>query len=383
MIDPTNFCSAPFKSVLIDKNGELIPCCEFMSDQSDTPIGNILDFSTWWNKDLKILRNQFIQGVKDNGCFHCDKKEKMFDHVQGQRQYQNQRAIYPLDVYSTQETNSIEQLEIRFGNYCNLKCIMCGEYASSSIATEYIQHQSQYNNVGIFMNTTTIDRWWENEQSLANLSNMLHSIRNCAFSGGEPLIVPELIKILDLLDPECNLIFISNLTKVSDVLLEKLSRFKSVKIQVSCEGTDNHNEYVRFGSKWSTIQNNILKLQQYKNIHIEVHHVLQHTSIFALPALLEWCQQNNLQISSGLVYEHSYPGPGVLGINSAHPSDVNQFKNWLSTATPNAHLATWIQHYVYDPLLNTQFHNYVTMLDSIRGTDFYKTFNPTYDNTQY
>jgi hypothetical protein len=233
------------------------------------------------------------------------------------------------------------------------------------------------------MSTEPVGRWWENEQSLANLTDMLMSIRECFFSGGEPFIVPELIKILDLLDPKCNIYVTSNLTKVSDALLEKLSRFESVKIAVSCEGTSDHNEYIRFGSKWDIIQNNILKLQQYKNIHIAVNHVLQHTSVFALPALVEWCQQNNLQISLGLVYEHSYPGPGVLGINSAHPADVENFKYWASTTPPNTQIDTWIEHYVYDPLLNTQFHDYVTMLDGIRGTDFYKTFNPTYDNKQY
>jgi radical SAM protein with 4Fe4S-binding SPASM domain len=383
MIDPTVFCSAPFTSVLIDKNGELIPCCEFMSDQSDIPHGNISDFSTWWNKDLKILRDQFIQGKKDTGCLHCDKKEKMFKNAQGHRHYQNQKSIYPLEFYSKRETHSIEQLEIRFGNYCNLKCIMCGEYASSSIGSEYLKHQSKYNNINVFMSTEPVGRWWENEQSLANLKDMLPSIRECSFSGGEPLIVPELLKILDLLDPNCKLIFISNLNKVSDALLEKLTRFKSVTLRVSCEGINEHNDYVRFGSKWDTIQNNILRLKQHNNITVTINHVLQHTSIFALPALLEWCQENSLNISLGLVYENSYPGPGVLGINSAHSGDVEKFKTWLLTARPNPQLTTWTEHYVYNPVLNTQFHNYVTMLDDIRGTDFYKTFNPTYDDIQH
>ena len=383
MTNPDSFCSAPFKSVLIDKNGSLIPCCEFMADQSQVPNGNISDFATWWNQDLQGLRDSFVQGKKDNGCLHCDKKEKMFNSLHGHRIYQNQTAILPLESYATQETNTVEQLEIRFGNYCNLKCIMCGEYASSSIASEYIKHQAQYNTIGIFMDTEPVERWWENEQSLRNLEFMLTTVRKCVFSGGEPLIVPELLKILDSIESDCELVFISNLTRVTDALLQKLSRFKFISIIVSCEGTGEHNDYVRFGSKWATIQDNVLRLQQYNNIKITVNHVLQHTSIFALPSLMSWCQQHSLHLSLSPVYEHSYPAPGVLGINSAHPTDVKRFSDWLSSKSKNSNLDAWLKQYVYDPALNKQFHGYVTMLDSIRNLNFYTTFNPTYDNTQH
>lgn len=378
MIDLDNFCSAPFKSALVDKDGSLIPCCEFIADKSTITPGNILDFATWWQHSLQPMRDAFTQGTKDSGCLHCDKQEKVFDHQNGHRKFQNQSAVYPLNFYATRPTNSIEQLEIRFGNYCNLKCIMCGEYASSSISSEYIKYQKQYNEIGVFMSTAPVNRWWENSQSLSNLEAMLPLVQKCVFSGGEPLIVPEVLRILDLIDDNCNLVFISNLTKLTDALLQKLARFKSVSINVSCEGIGAHNDYIRAGSKWDTIQSNIFRLQQCKNIKITVSHVLQHTSIFSLPLLINWCHQNSLYLSLGLVYDNSYPGPGVLGINSAHPTDVAAFKTCLGPhKIPD--VTNWLNQYSYNPALNQKFHEYTNMLDSIRGTNFKETFNPTYD----
>ena len=85
-----------------------------------------------------------------------------------------------------------------------------------------------------------------------------------------------------------------------------------------------------------------------------------------------------MHLNCGLIYENSYPGPGVLGINSAHPNDVEKFKSLIGDYNvPAVH--SWANQYLYDPVLNQKFHEYMNMLDSIRGTNFKETFEPTYD----
>ena len=52
---PKKFCSAPFKTAVIDTNGSLAPCCEYMTDNATlTPYKlnatNTTMFKDWWDK---------------------------------------------------------------------------------------------------------------------------------------------------------------------------------------------------------------------------------------------------------------------------------------------------------------------------------------------
>ena len=204
------------------------------------------------------------------------------------------------------------------------------------------------------------------------------------FSGGEPLLVPEVADILNQFIPN-RMKYIginTNLTKLSKKFIAAFNRFSNLCIRVSLEGVGAMNDYVRSGSIWATIDKNFQTLKEScPQVRVQISHTLQHTSVFSLPALLEYADTNNLIVNTQEVYYGSYPSPGVLTINSAHPNDVAKFSTWLDTYTgPNRNeLINWVGNYHYDPELNKKFHEYVTMLDSIRNTNFKNTFNPTYE----
>ena len=80
--EPKTFCKAPFKTAVIDTGGELLPCCEFMTNES--PIApyklNYADdwmFNEWWEKGLDPLREKMLKGEVDPGCKYCISKEKI------------------------------------------------------------------------------------------------------------------------------------------------------------------------------------------------------------------------------------------------------------------------------------------------------------------
>jgi len=366
---------APFSSIVIDKNGELLPCCDFMQDKSDVPAGHLSDFDTWWNQDLQVLRNKMISYQVDSGCDHCFKKEADGQSLLrlGYNNRFSNRSLEP----------KISEVEIRLGNYCNLRCIMCGDYASSSIATEYSSNQAAYNKLNIFMSTESLV-WWKDDRCMNNLKTILEQVEHINFAGGEPFIVPEMANILTMLNPQKikNIGVISSLNNLSLKILKELDKFKSVSITASIEGVGAFNDYIRNGSNWGKVTDNVKLLKQKTNIHLNINHVLQHTSIWTLPELIEWADKQNLKISLSGVYYHSYPAPGVLTINSVNPLDLDKFKDWLSkyNGEYKAILENWINQYKYDHLLNQKFHQYISMLDNIRGTDFKLLFNPTYEN---
>lgn len=370
------FCMAPFNSIVVDKNGELLPCCDFMQNKSDTPPGHLKDFSTWWNQDLQILRNKMVLHQPDSGCNHCLTKE-----ASGKASL---RSVFNSRFANNSIDPKIIVIEIRLGNYCNLRCIMCGDYASSSIATEYASNQAAYNKINVFMSTESI-AWWKDDQCMDNLKTILNQVDFCEFAGGEPFIVPEMSKILSMLDPQKirNIGVTSSLNNINLKIFKELDKFRLVSITTSIEGIGKFNDYVRYGSSWNTVADNVHSLKQQANVRLNINHVLQHTSIWTLPELIEWADEQNIRIALSGVYYHSYPAPGVLTIDSVNPRDLDKFKDWLSryNGDHKSTLENWVGQYKYDHQLNQKFHQYMSMLDGIRGTDFKLLFNPTYENT--
>ena len=76
----------------------------------------------------------------------------------------------------------------------------------------------------------------------------------------------------------------------------------------------------------------------------------------------------------------SVDGSGHLTLDSAIENDVDLFKEWLSTVnSPKVKVVdNWLKNYKFNSQLHDRFKQYFNMLDSVRGTDFAKTFNPSW-----
>jgi sulfatase maturation enzyme AslB (radical SAM superfamily) len=371
MIDQKKFCMAPFKTAVIDRDGVMLPCCDYMPTLSQrSQMLKVDNVDHWWKIELQDLRQDMISNKDNPGCHHCKSKEANPNYW-SIRQQTNDR--YPDLDYNT---IGLDSIEIRVSNYCNLKCLMCGSYASSSIADEYKRYESEYNSIGMVMPYEETVRWWDDVETLSKLKNVLVDVKEVQFAGGEPLLVPEVLDTLDQLSPDVSVHFITNLTRLSDKFLTAIKKFQQVKIIVSLEGHGSHNDYIRHGSKWDVIEKNILTLLNCPNVYININHVFQHTSLFALPKLLEFVDGLNLDIRIQEIVYGSYPSPGVLTINSALPEDVERFKTWLDTYQGSCKelLDVWVRSYKFDQELHDRFVKYVNMLDKIRGCDFHKTF---------
>ena len=80
-MQPEKFCKAPFKTAVIDTDGALLPCCEFMTHKSKLApyklnAKNTKMFKDWWENGLDPLREKMLNGEIDPGCEHCLSKEK-------------------------------------------------------------------------------------------------------------------------------------------------------------------------------------------------------------------------------------------------------------------------------------------------------------------
>lgn len=378
-IDKANFCMAPFREVVIDTNGALLPCCEYKYPAPKYRSQETFnEFDQWWTDDMGQLREQMLTNQPNAGCNYCKSKEQ----IPGQnhlRHFINRK--YQIDTHWIKPAEPrIEFMEVRFGNYCNLSCIMCGAYASSSIAAEYVRHKDKFVQRGFRLNNEAslkTQRWWEEPGAMDRLYAMARDVKYIHFTGGEPMMIPEVVDILNTMDPD-RVIRVSmntNLTKFNERIYTALGRFRSVQVNASIEGVAEHNDYVRHGSQWHQLEETIVRLRTMPNVNILPVHVLQHTSVFTLPRLKAYCQSNNLQLKCCEVYHNS--GHGILTIDSVSPADVAVFQQYLAQ-NPDPTFQAWVNKYNFNPEKHARYREYVALLDSIRNTDFDTVFHPNW-----
>lgn len=377
VVDLSVNCIAAYNSISVNPNGSIEPCCQYGRDTRTDPI-KFIEFNKYQNTIQRYMHQDAKAGVQHPGCKKCWGEES--GGWQSLRQSFNK--WYLPDASSTVDLdNPIYDVELRLGNFCNLKCIMCNSSASSSIALERSQNFTKFQSIGIVDEDVHYDYYWEKPEFWEFSEKIFKDARRVNITGGEPFIIPEVLKIIDSLLPKkdtVKLSFNTNLTKVSDKLIDCLRPFKNLIIHVSLEGVGKMNDYLRFPSKWSDISENITKIKtQLPNAYLLVNHTFQHTSIYALPNLWSYCDQQDIEIK-----KTSVQGDPMLSLNSVPPKDLAIFKNWVNTSdlldkNLVTELNSFIENSVFDSALHKRFYNYVGVLDQIRGTNFVKVFNPS------
>jgi len=370
--EPDKFCKAPFRGLVVDNDGTLMPCCEFIRDESDLPQYKIWEYEKY--KADTTLRQKMIDGEMDGGCSYCIKRES---NGINRRQHHSRLFKEKYEAFKA-DTLDVGHLEVRLGNFCNLKCTMCGPYASTSWSAEAKKNPEKFSEFNIGYLKTDHD-WINNKENKNLIKDILRNCVSANFGGGEPFMNPFIDDFLKEIKPDVELSFNTNGTRLPDSTLALLENRPNLRVDISLDGIAEHNNYIRSGSRWQDIENNVRKFKQ-KNIRITFYYILQHTSLFTFRPVYEYCVKNNIELGIGEIYYGSVDGSGHLTLNSADEKDVNSFKKWLSTINSPKVIVVdnWLKNYKFNNKLHDRFKQYFTMLDSVRGTDFVKTFNPSW-----
>jgi organic radical activating enzyme len=370
-------CTALNHGLAFFQNGEIAPCCKFQQTfLPNYPKYKSKDFPVF-KIEMEKIAQSMAQGEQDERCSYCWRDESM--NIDSMRQMSNREWGH---IDPTQA--NIQHIEIRLGNYCNLKCIMCWPGSSSSIQSEYLLHEQKYKDFGLTYDYFKNEKWWESEDFLNLFETVSKTSKLLHFTGGEPFLVPALPKILKKIEnrDNINILFVTNMTKLRPSVLDLLVGFRSVTLMMSLEGVGPMNDYVRFPSVWSDIENNISIAQNFfeKNktaLSLRVNHTFQHTSVYSLPELWQWVEKNKF-----VFYMSPVAGKDFFHIDSVPEQDVKTFFNWanttqLSNQNIKNFLETLEKTYQFNRKNHDQFRAYVKMLDGIRGTNFDKVFTPS------
>lgn len=181
--------------------------------------------------------------------------------------------------------------DVRFSNVCNLSCRMCGpEYSHTAAKEEEVKFNGSY--VKKAHDTDDFD-------SVIEKYGPLDELYDVYFAGGEVLFQPEHWQMLEHLisigKTDVMLMYNTNLTKLdynNYKLLDYISKFKDVTFTVSLDGTGKLLEYIRWGSNWDTIVNNLNQVKTLPNSHLRFNHVTMFYNVLALSDTLEFLFDN-------------------------------------------------------------------------------------------
>lgn len=372
-----SFCALPFGGMQIWTDGSLKPCCAYQQHFHQGKTYKISEFDSWWNEGLVPIRKNFIEGDPPQSCSLCFQPEFINSGVRV-----SGNAWMTNNKNNTKPLQFPENIDITFGNLCNLKCLMCTSASSSKIEVEYKQNKSKFNSIGIIQPTMpTLNRWWENNEILIKVKEIVSQARYVNFSGGEPLLTNQIVDILDSIPNYCFVEINTNLTKLTDDQINALKKFDKVRISVSLDGIKSHHEYVRYESRWQDIEDNFKKIMacNLPKVELAFSYVLQHTSIYSFPQFWNYFKDFSNSIRISEVVPNTLKD-NMMTINSAVPADVAKFVDWhTNNPTPYDDIInTWIKNYKFDSVAHENFKQYIRILDEIRGCDFGATFNPTW-----
>jgi organic radical activating enzyme len=239
--------------------------------------------NTAWKKEQ---RKKMLEGVRPDECQYCWNIEDLpGEHI-------SDRAIHSASDYSVPIIDNVAKLpwdqdinprylEISFSNSCNFRCGYCGPRFSTQWIAEVKEHGNydlKYDQYNLkWMNENTyygpkdanpyVDafwKWWP------ELKKDLHTLR---ITGGEPLLSPDAMRVLDMLDedpaPHLEININSNLgvsadrverliTKARKLISE--NKIKTIKVYTSMDSWGAQAEYMRTGLDCTLWESNVRKI---------------------------------------------------------------------------------------------------------------------------
>lgn len=291
------FCVLPWLNMNTNPNGNVKLCCSIAMDyfvaNKDRPFNLGYDDITqiWNGPHMQNVRNLHRQNNGSDDCLDCYKIEKLSGHSprKGQNKIWVDRKNHDPELaeYLTEVSNeklySISNilplsLELRLGNQCNLKCVTCWGMSSSLIheerkdmvkSGELIKRdlgwlQEKWTEDIEAVEKADMTEWYETDIFYKNFRLMAPKLRRLYTTGGEPTLIKANYRMLEELlaagNNTCRIEFTTNMTTWNPKFYENLSKFENVEIQMSVDGVGTVAEYIRYGTKWDVVRENIKKV---------------------------------------------------------------------------------------------------------------------------
>jgi len=396
LTESKSFCIVPWIHLYSSPSGEVAPCC-IAESCSNSGIGNSRTQSMAELVNLpkmNELRKDMLTGIMNPECKKCHNHEEQ--NILSSRNYVNKEfeEFYNESIANTNEDGSLKEFkmryyDIRFSNICNFKCRTCGSGFSTQWEQEDIKSKVAYAKI------------WPKNDNPKFLEEVIAQVPNfnvVYFAGGEPLITEEHYLLLEemIRTKKSDTVFLrynSNLSnfKFKDKDIMSLWKYfkRGIDLYASIDHYGDRAEYIRHGTDWGIIEENLIKARAEPFIKLQINTVLSVFNFLTIGNFYQYLIDKNLYTPKDRSYtlysmstpeyytcnilpkEYKFRGKESLeyGIKLL---ETRNFKSravdQLKSALPWAMLHdTWDKN-------KDKFKSEIARVDKLRGEDFTQTF---------
>jgi len=305
-------------------------------------------------------------------------------------------------------------VSISFDNLCNLKCITCSPVNSSQLAIEILNPEIREKYTSIhkkepikteflknMLSNTEFNYNTEFSYKTITEGNANYSNLRIEILGGEPLINPAVYNFLDWLveQPYASVTAVSittNGTIFNDKFIKYIKHLHHISLQFSIDGIEDTFEYIRFGSKFSTLEEVTNKFYDLLALYPEkfkmaMHYTLSWMNSLHIKEFFNWVNVNYPEVQYILVTKLEWPNNydinvlpmdlrkqiveeisnSIVGYNDGVQLGFKYYKQHMLNTPNNTKVSYNVQRGMNALAKNDKLIN--------RNSDFNKTFKPMLD----
>ena len=328
-----SFCPEAWSQIEIDGQGDYKICC---LANYDTDYGMARDIN---DKVLNVMTHSIDEAM--NSETHKKHRRDMSRNIQplrctncydvecangaSKRQRVLQQTAVELKNYINVETAKdvtlsdgtllnpkVINLDLRFGNLCNQKCIMCSPLHSNQWYEDWVALTGSSNFVlkrkefPIYQDNNGKYRmagyepWWESERWWEMFDKIAPQLEYIYFTGGEPLLVPQMQECLDKLierglSKNIQLRYDTNLSVINKKVIDKWINFKNVFLCISIDETEERYDLIRYMGNFETFEKNLIYIKEH-NIDISyLSTCIGIASIYSVRRVYEFCKKHGIK----------------------------------------------------------------------------------------
>jgi len=341
-----SFCMLPWIHLHAWPDGRAYPCC--LANASH-PVGNFKEKSMrdiWNDIDMREMRINMLADKTCRQCSHCYEQESA--GFASMRNNSNKNFGQHIDLIDqtlpdgTLPDMRLHYWDVRFSNICNLKCRSCGSIFSSRWYDDDVKLWGKPLRPRVqFAGRHEEDVWEQMQEHIPYLDQIY-------FAGGEPLIMEEHNRILNLLietgNTKVRLIYNTNLTELKfkkENVIDLWKHFPNVCVAASLDDMKERAAVIRSGTDWDQVEQNI------KDIKRECPHIdFMISSTLSMMNIWNFTRFHRYMVEQGFITAKDFnvnilQGPQDYRIDMLPPDIKLQFKTefeqhieWLRPQDP-------------------------------------------------
>jgi hypothetical protein len=389
------FCVLPWIHLATHPDGNVTLCCvsdhtNLMSASKNFKNG-IRQFKNLNNNSIEEIVNsdyfretrlQFLNNEIPEACQRCFEEESngiKSKRILSHEEFKNFNIDEARNLTSPTGLikPNLKYVELRLGNKCNHKCRTCNPFSSSIWKDDYKKLSDELEYVTKYNTEDANFDWSVNETFWEDLYSYNEDLEQININGGEPTLIKQhwsyLNKLIEKGKTNIKLLYNINVSYVPDKALEYWRLFDQVNITCSIDDVGVRNSYIRSGSKWSVLNDNLDKLLK-EDFNISVCQTLSFMNYYYIDEFAEWLETKklNYKLHHNIVYDPNFLSPFALPLNVRKIIHKKIEKSKLSKYMIDNLKSKFSEH--DNGILFMEAMRYTTYLDCIRDESFIKTF---------